>query len=91
MPPEREGASVAIKAAGASRPLVVLRSGVSVTQKAVRLLWALEARGLTMRLDGGLLVVTGRQSQFTTTDLLAISARADELMALVHVRAEEAM
>ena len=91
MTPEREGAPVAMNAAASSRPLVVLRSGVSVTREAVQLLWALEARGLTMRLDGSSLVVTGLQSQFTLTDLLAIRAHTDELVALVHVRAEEAM
>ena len=70
--------------------LVVLRPGVSVTQEALQVLWALEDRGLTVQLDGQELLV-GPQHQLTPADRLAIRKHKDELLSLLRVCAEEAM
>jgi hypothetical protein len=62
---------------------VVLRGGLSVSLPALQLLWALEDRRLTIRLDddGGLLV--GPRTRLTNADRAAIRQHRDELVALV--------
>ena len=65
-------------------PLVVLRPGISVTQEALRLLWELEARDLTVQRDGPELLV-GPQNQLTPADRSAIRTHKGELLSLLRV------
>jgi hypothetical protein len=62
--------------------LVVLRSGLSVPVDVLRLLWELETRGLSVRIDGDGLTV-GPRRLLTDEDRSAIREHRDELKALV--------
>ena len=64
--------------------------GLSVTRQALEMLWDLEARHLTVKLDptrGCLLV--GPASRLTSDDDAAIREHRDELIALVRVCGDE--
>lgn len=67
----------------ASRPeIVVLKGGHSATLAALRLLWSLEDRGLTLTLDGEDLLV-GPRTDLTPGDRDLIREHKPELIYLV--------
>ena len=65
-------------------PVVTLRGGLCVPTGALALLWALEERGITVRLDADgehLWVVPG--DKLTAADRFAIGAYKEHLVALI--------
>ncbi len=72
----------------ASDSIVILRGGLTVSLPALRVLWDLENRGLTIRLDadGGLLV--GPRDRLTPADRELIHRHRDQLIALVSYEPE---
>jgi hypothetical protein len=63
-------------------PLIVLTNGMSVPVDALRLLWQLEDRGLSIRRNGDGLAV-GPRDYLTDDDRHAIRRHRDALCALV--------
>lgn len=62
--------------------IVTLAGGLAVSLPALRLLWALEERGLHVRLDGDAVLV-GPNRALSDEDRQAIRRYRDELRALV--------
>ena len=61
---------------------VTLRGGLTASVDALRVLWALEARGFDLWLDGDTLCVRP-DSALTAADRQALTVHRDELQALV--------
>ena len=61
---------------------VTLRHGVVVSLAALRVLWALERRGLVIEREGDLLAV-GPRSELTDDDRRQIRKHRDELLSLI--------
>ena len=66
--------------AGSDR--VTLHGGLTVSVDAFRVLWALEARGFALWLDGNTLCIRPAAA-LTATDRQALTVHRDELQALV--------
>lgn len=71
-----------------SSPFIVLRNGHAVPVDALRLLWALENRGLSIQLDHGDLLV-GPRNSLNDADRAAIRAHKAELIALINTVEKE--
>ena len=69
-------------------PYVVLHGGLSVPLAALQVLWNLENRGFTLRVDDGALIVSPR-SQLTPEDDQAIRRHRNPLIALVRYEPPE--
>lgn len=66
-----------------TQPVVVLRGGLSVPLAALRVLWDLEDRGLTVRLADGSGLLVGPPRRLTDADRSAIRRHRDQLIRLV--------
>jgi hypothetical protein len=66
-----------------SPSLIVLGNGQAVPIDALRVLWQLEIRGLTIRLDGDGGLLVGPRRSLSEADRAAIRRHRDELIALV--------
>jgi hypothetical protein len=71
-----------MKSKASSEAVVVLKGGFVASLRALRLGWALEARGFTLSSEGTRLCVRPAD-QLTHEDILAIRATRDELLAIV--------
>ena len=72
--------------------VVTMKSGLTVSISALRVLWRLEETGMIVKVDadtGRLLV--GPQSRLTTDDVQAIRAHRTELIEMVKMCNAEAM
>ena len=68
--------------------VVTLRGGLQVPIAALRLAWALEERGCTMRLDGDALIVQPR-SLLSEADVARIRTHRDALRTIATYEAPE--